>query len=277
MDLSLPKPVRASDLSGETLYGNDFDDEALRAWVADEERGFFELHHDQNANSAVADDHRAMNRAHGAWLRDCRYPVTLMLGCADGTDFLGLGIDTERIIAIEPARDWWRDRIGSVPAEFCAPTLRGDIELPDASVDLVVCLGVLHHIANVEYVIAELARVLKPNGRMLVREPIVSMGDFRRPRPGLTLRERGIPRRLMRAFHQSAGLRIVAERPCSCQAIRFALRMVGVEAYAHPWGVRLDSMVGRLTAWLTPYWRDRPWKKLGPSSVMFFAEKTEPS
>ena len=74
-----------------------------------------------------------------------------------------------------------------------------------------ICLGVLHHVPTVGRVIGELARVLRPGGRMIVREPMVSMGDFRQPRPGLTARERGIPRALMRRFHQQAGLTILAE------------------------------------------------------------------
>jgi SAM-dependent methyltransferase len=266
-------PVRPSDLAGETLYGNDFDDAALRAWLADDERGYFDLHDRGEGAADVADDHRAMNEAHGALLRDRRYPVALLLGCADGSDFLGLGIEAERLIAIEPARDWWRDRIGDVPAEFRAPTVSGDIDLPDHSVDLVVCLGVLHHVANVEHVIAELARVLKPGGRMMVREPIISMGDFRAPRPGLTLHERGIPRRLMRAFHERAGLAVKIERPCSSQLVRLGMRKLGIDAYVHAWGVALDRFVSRATMPMTPYWRARPWHKLGPVSVLLVSEK----
>ena len=43
MSLPLPKAVRPSDLSGETLYGDDFDAAELRAWLADEEKGFYNL------------------------------------------------------------------------------------------------------------------------------------------------------------------------------------------------------------------------------------------
>ena len=78
-----------------------------------------------NPDLAVADDHRAMNRIHGAMLADRRYPVTLMLGCADGTDLIGLGIETDKVIAIEPAREWWRDAIGGIPAEYRAPATDG--------------------------------------------------------------------------------------------------------------------------------------------------------
>lgn len=265
--------ARLSDLSGETLYGNDFATEALRAWVADEERGFYNLRESEPSGKAVAEDHRAMNRAHGALLRNRRYPVVLTLGCADGTDFLGLGIEADRIIAIEPARDWWRDTIGATPAEFRAPTISGDIDLPDATVDLVVCLGVLHHIANVEHVLAELARVLRPGGQMIVREPMISMGDFRQPRPGLTARERGIPRPLMRDFMQRAGMTVRVEQPCSSQLVRQTLNAVGISAYTHPWAVSLDRVISRLTANLSPYWREHPWQKLGPGSLLLISDK----
>jgi SAM-dependent methyltransferase len=273
MTSTLPKAVRPSDLTGETLYGDDFDETELRAWLADEEKGFYNLVSDIDPGLAVADDHRAMNRFHGAMLADRRYPVTLMLGCADGTDLIGLGIETDRVIAIEPAREWWRDAIGGIPAEYRAPAPDGAIDLPDASVDLVVCLGVLHHVPNVGRVIGELARVLRPGGRMIVREPMVSMGDFRQPRPGLTARERGIPRALMRRFHQQAGLRILDERPCAMMVVYKGLLRLGIQPYTRPWAVRLDDFLGRLAAPFARYSRSRPWHKLAPSSLAVFSQK----
>ncbi len=273
MSFPLPKAVRPSDLSGETLYGDDFDAAELRAWLADEEKGFYDLVTGDDPGLAVAEDHKAMNRFHGAMLADRRYPVTLMLGCADGTDLIGMGIETDKVVAIEPAREWWRDSIGGVPAEYRAPTSDGSIELPDASVDLVICLGVLHHVPNVGRVIGELARVLRPGGRMIVREPMVSMGDFREPRPGLTARERGIPRALMRKFHQQEGLTILAERPCAMMVIYKGLLSLGVRPYAKPWAVRLDDLLSRLTAPFARYWRSRPWHKLAPSSLAVISQK----
>lgn len=53
--------------------------------------------------------------------------------------------------------------------------LVGDAEvlpLPDASVDAAVLRSVLVHVANVEVAVTELARVLRPGGRLSLREPL---------------------------------------------------------------------------------------------------------
>jgi ubiquinone/menaquinone biosynthesis C-methylase UbiE len=52
--------------------------------------------------------------------------------------------------------------------------LRADAtELPifDGSVDAVTCSGVLHHVVRPQRVVAEVARILRPGGRIVVREP----------------------------------------------------------------------------------------------------------
>lgn len=48
------------------------------------------------------------------------------------------------------------------------------LEFPDATFDLVVCNSVLHHLAEPQKVLAEIARLAKPNGAILLR-------DLRRP------------------------------------------------------------------------------------------------
>lgn len=108
---------------------------------------------------------------------------------------------------------------------------------------------------------------------MIVREPMISMGDFRQPRPGLTARERGIPRPLMRDFMQRAGMTVRVEQPCSSQLVRQTLNAVGISAYMHPWAVSLDRVISRLTANLSPYWRQHPWQKLGPGSLLLISDK----
>ncbi len=53
--------------------------------------------------------------------------------------------------------------------------LVGDAEvlpLPDASVDAAVLRSVLVHVSNVEVAVTELARVLRPRGRLSLREPL---------------------------------------------------------------------------------------------------------
>jgi ubiquinone/menaquinone biosynthesis C-methylase UbiE len=51
------------------------------------------------------------------------------------------------------------------------PSTDGALPFPDASFDLVTCLGVLHHIPKVSFALCELYRCLTPGGFALVREP----------------------------------------------------------------------------------------------------------
>lgn len=46
----------------------------------------------------------------------------------------------------------------------------GLINLPDSSIDVISCLMVLHHVKNLEDTLTEFYRILKPEGRILVRE-----------------------------------------------------------------------------------------------------------
>lgn len=73
------------------------------------------------------------------------------------------------------------------------PKIDGSLAFDDDSFDLITCFGTLHHIPNMSFVFKEIIRVLKPNGLLLMREPTCSLGDWNKPRKGLTKNERGIP------------------------------------------------------------------------------------
>ena len=268
--------IPADVISGRRLYGNDFTGQQLADWVEAESGGYFELASTEFADTLAQAGHEysALNRSDGAPLRGKSFPVVLVLGCADGSDVLALGVDIGRVIAIEPGREWWTDRLGTVPAEFRMPTVDGTIDLPGASVDLVVAFGVLHHIANVEFVLSELGRVLKPGGFLALREPIASMGDFSGPRRGLTRHERGIPVVLLRRFVAGAGLRITRQVYRMTPGLPELFYRLGKRSYTYGWLVKADQLISRVLAFNDRYWRDRTWKKLAPRSVSITAQKT---
>jgi SAM-dependent methyltransferase len=168
-------------LRGLRLHGADLDEAGLAAWFADEQEGYARiagpLGEDGGAGHA--------NRFHAyRFLGDRTFRCCLALGAASGREYAPLAGRVERFVAIEPGRRFWRPTIAGAPAEYRAPTPRGTIALPDASCDLAASFGVLHHIANVGEVLGELARVLEPGGVLILREPIVSLGDFSLPAPG---------------------------------------------------------------------------------------------
>lgn len=270
--VALPPPD-ADALSGRKLYGNDFDSGQLAAWYAAEEYGFYELYGEGHSYAQGPFPYRAWARADAMPLGGQRYECCLALGCADGREVAALGLDIDRVIAVEPAERFWGERLGAIPAEFRKPAIDGTLDLPDRSVDLALALHVLHHIANVGHVIAEMARVLKPGGVLLMREPVASMGDFTRPRPGMTRCERGIPVKLMRELIADAGLRLERLTYRSTPGLPELAMKLGIEPFNSRALVWIDEQLCRLTRFNDRYWRPSLWHKLAPRSVAYTARK----
>jgi SAM-dependent methyltransferase len=56
--------------------------------------------------------------------------------------------------------------------------LDGLVPLPDSSFDLILCIEVLEHVADVEHTTRELGRLLAPNGYLVVTTPCANVGSF---------------------------------------------------------------------------------------------------
>lgn len=268
--------IRQEHLEGSKLIGNDLAGPELEKWYAEEANGYYNLiagDQTKNGEFSFELDTKALNRFHGSYLPKTRFEHCVAIGCADGSDLLALGRIIEHVTAIEPSKEWWKNSHRDVPFNYKLPTLDGTIELPDESMDLAVALGALHHVATVEHVVGEMIRVLKPGGWMIIREPIMSMGDFRGPRPGLTRYERGIPFALMKRFIANAGGQIVHTVPSSFQAIKKAFKPFGIEAHNYDLLVRLDYVASRLFLFNARYWRPRLLDKIAPTSMLYVATK----
>lgn len=103
-------------------------------------------------------------------------PVILDVGCGQGRAFPALvkhlqparliGVDVDaRGLALAQAEGM---RCG-VPVEVMESDCAA-LRLPDASVDLALCHQTLHHVVRQEETLAEIFRVLKPGGRLLLAE-----------------------------------------------------------------------------------------------------------
>lgn len=267
--------LRANDLPEELLglrlYGEGMDDASLAAWFADERQGYADL-----AGEPLENGMDAANRLHAFHHLGARdFACCLALGAANGREYAGLAGRVARFVAIEPARSLWRDSIAGAPADYREPALRGAIDLPDGACDLAGSFGVLHHIPNVSEVLRELARVLAPGGVLMIREPITSLGDFRRPRPGLTRNERGIPPVLMEKMLADAGFAVRARSHVAFPGTREIPWRLGMATpWERAWLVRLDALLSRLTAWNARYWRPRLIDKLAPRMAYWIAERT---
>ena len=270
----LPQPTQA-ERGGEAVYGDGFSAEEIATWFRNEEQGFFKLYNDlyKPDEDNVPFEYLAADTFHFYdKLGDRRFDACLALGCADGQDVSALANRVNRFIAIEPAKQWWQDSIGGKPADYRMPKPDGGIDLPDASVDLATSYGVLHHIPNVSLLVSEMARVLKPGGVMLVREPIVSMGDFTQPRVGLTAHERGIPHRQFERMFAANGLTVRHRAFTRTNVFYTILSRLGVNVNTRP-VIRADAIISRLLSFNLRYWRRNALDKLGPSGVAYILEK----
>ena len=120
----------------------------------------------------------------------------------------------EHLTVVDPSQAFVCDRVHGIPATYVKPAADGTLPFGDGAFDLITCLGVLHHIPNVSRVLSELYRCLACGGYALLREPVISMGDWRLPRRGLTRRERGIPLPLFRRLLRETGFELASERLC---------------------------------------------------------------
>jgi SAM-dependent methyltransferase len=270
--VALPPPD-ADVFAGRKLYGNDFAQAELETWYKAEEYGFYDLYGESSSYDGDVHTHRVLTRTDASPLRGGRYETCLALGCANGSEISALELDIGKVIAIEPAERFWGTSVAGVPAEFRKPAIDGAIALPDNSVDLAVALHVLHHIANVGFLVAEMARVLKPGGRLLIREPIASMGDFRIPRPGLTQCERGIPVRLMRGFIAGAGLTVKQVTYRSTPGLPELAMKLGINPFNSRALVWIDQQISRVSRFNDRYWRPALWQKLAPRHAAYIARK----
>jgi SAM-dependent methyltransferase len=266
--LRFPNP---SELRGEHLYGDDFTAEEIRAWYEDEQEAYADLMSSYGEGYRYA--YHAANARHGfLFLPPMRFAHALGIGSAYGHEFAPIQDRLARVTIIESSVVLRQSAL-RLPVEYIPPSPSGKLPLDSSSVDLVLCLGVLHHIANVSTVIAEIARVLETGGYALMREPTVSMGDWTQPRRGLTPHERGIPLHLLRRFTEDAGMRIERiTRFASPLAPRIA-RFTRLDVFASPTLTRFDELSCRLLAWNTTYHATRLHQRVRPTSAYLVAVK----
>lgn len=259
-------------LNGKRLYGDEFSAAEIDRWFQEEKQGYFDL---ADGSGAYDYAYHALNRAHGfRYLGDGRFGRCLALGCARGDELLPIASRIGEVVALEPAEQWWSGHIGGSPTRYLKPVPSGQIALEDDSVDLITCFGVLHHIPNVTAVIGELARVARPGAIFLLREPMHSMGDWRKPRKGLTKNERGLPEKWMERTLASAGFTVERKARCIFSPLATVAKKTGISApLNHAPVVALDRLASWLTGGNRHYWRDRPWKKIAPSSIFWVLKR----
>jgi SAM-dependent methyltransferase len=270
-------PLQEEDISaflaGRSLYGDDFDLDHIRQWYDDEKEGYADLGAKDRPHYSYS--YHECNRWYGfRHLPKRRWRHVLGVGSAYGDEFLPIIDSIDRLTIVEPSDQFVGDQVHGVPATYAKPEVSGNLLFDDGTFDLVVCLRSLHHVPNVSHVVSEMCRCLTPGGCAVLCEPIVSMGDWRKPRGKLTRHERGIPLRLFVEALTRAGFRIERQNLCNHSVVRLFWSSVLHRApYNCHSAVLLDDLLSRLTGFHLTYHRTRVAQKLKPSSVFLVASK----
>lgn len=256
-------------LSGAKLYGDDFHIDDLKRWYDEETEAYAEL---VNADHTYV--YKALDEFCGYRHTNLSAPSSALgMGSAFGDELMPVIGMLSEIIILEPSK-WLADHSRIDNATYLAPNVTGQIDFPTDTFDLITCLGVLHHIPNVSCVIGELYRCLRPGGYMLLREPIVSQGDWTKARSGLTKNERGIPLAILDRMLESTGFEVVARNLWDFSPLSRLFKLLGAETYNSYLIVLIDRAMSRLFAFNHRYHRVRIWHKFGPSAVYYVLTKT---
>lgn len=259
--------------NGENLYGNDFDLEEINRWYEQEAEGYAELGAKNEQEYKYI--YHNINKLHGyQHLKLGDKLDVLSIGGAYGDELLPIIDKIRSITILEPSAQLRRTELKGIPIRYLKPEASGKMLLPDASFDLVTCFSVLHHIPNVSFVVGEIGRVLRGSGQFVLREPTVSMGDWRKSRPGLTVNERGIPRELMRRFINEAGLEIGKEVPCIVKPFDLLFNKVTREsAINSSFYLSLDRVFAKGMSVFAKYHATYVWEKVRPVYCFYIATK----
>jgi SAM-dependent methyltransferase len=258
--------------SGARLYGEDLTHDEMRAWYADESEAYAGLI--AKRRRPYQYPYHALNHLHGfRHLPERIFHHVLGLGSAYGLEFAPLRERISKLTIVDPSHEFHSDVVLGIPVEYTSPSLLGDLPFPSGQFDLVVGLGVLHHIPNVSYVVKELSRCLKCKGYALIREPIVSMGNWRDTRPGLTKHERGIPQKLLEQYFEDAGMTIVTKSYCVFPGVTRLWRLFGGYAYNNPIASRFDSWLASIFAWNYRYHATTMISKIRPTAKYYVLTK----
>jgi len=259
-------------LDGTRLYGDDFSAPQIAEWYADEEEGYANLGARDTGNYQYG--YHAWNIYHAyRYLRGREFQHALGFGSAYGDELLPIISQIRRLTIVDSSDAFVRDRVHGIPVTYVKPSPDGRLPMADGSFDLITCLGVLHHIPNVSFVVSELARTLRPGGQLVMREPIVSMGDWRRVRPGLTARERGIPLAILQRIVHDSGLLIERQALCDFPLTRRVLSVFWTHVYNSSVASRVDAVISAAFAWNVNYHPRTAWQRLRPTSTFLILKK----
>ncbi|TAH25262.1 MAG: class I SAM-dependent methyltransferase [Cytophagales bacterium] len=260
---------------GVKLYGNDFSLDEIKNWYEEETEGYADL--GSKDKKSYSYGYHMVNDIHGFnKLKNQSFENVLGFGSAWGYEFEPIIDKIKRITIIEPSDNLVNNKIGNLSPYYVKPVINGILTFDDNTFDLITCFGTLHHIPNVSVVLSELIRVLKPNGYLLLREPIISMGDWRKPRMGLTRNERGIPVSFFENEFAKYSLGVVSKGYCFTMT-SLLQRNIGFlfnkPIYSYKTYVLLDKYISRLLKHNVKYHATKKINRISPQSIFYVLKK----
>ena len=263
-------------LSGRKLYGDDFSPEDIKQWFLLESEGYADK--GNKDLSTYSYEYHTINRIHGLRYvdKELRFDHVLGFGSAWGYEFEPLIHRIEKLTIIEPSEHMRSEQIGTLHPVYVKPQMDGLLGFPDNSFDLATSLGVLHHIPNVTLVLKEIIRVLKPGGILLLREPIISMGDWNQPRHGLTSNERGIPLSHFEKIFRTQNVEVIARNHCFTMTYQFHKIFKGFlkkPVFSYGWYIRADRLLSSLLKGNVRYHAVKKRHRIAPSNIFFVIRK----
>lgn len=261
--------------SGVQLYGDDFSMEDISSWYEDEKDGYYGLIDEDSPDGEYLYD--LINEEYAfKYLKKRKFENTLGFGAALGKEFIPINNQLDTIYIIEASEEFHKSTIDKIKPIYKMPSVSGAIDFPDNSFDLITCFGVLHHIPNVTFVLSELYRVLKSDGILLLREPIISMGDWRTQRAGLTKRERGIPKKILDKTINDLGFTTL-RRSYLFTATAFLRRKLEKylkkSLYQYKSYIKFDRFISKILAFNTKYHASKMIQRISPQDVFYILSK----
>jgi SAM-dependent methyltransferase len=263
----------SSYLSAERLYGDDFTIEEIQQWFVDEAEGYANLGAKEKDRYHYV--YHQLNLYHAfRFIHKMHFDEALGIGSAYGDEFKPIAPNINKITILDPSDAFSEvSDIFGTPSKYSKPTPNGDMLFENNQFGLVTSLGVMHHIPNVSHVMGECYRCLHSGGIMLLREPIISMGDWSKPRTGLTKRERGIPLKILDNIVLNTGFKIKHRSLCIFPIIPKLSSKIGIAAYNSSILTIADALFSKAFSWNIKYHRIKFYEKLAPAAAFYVLEK----
>ena len=228
-------------LLGEKLYGDDFTIDQIQQWYVYEKEAYANLGA-KNRSDYIYAYHKLNIYLGYKHLPMGKFTNVLSFGGAYGDELLPIIDRIGNITILEPSDMFKTNNLNGVKLNYIKPSIEGDIPFENNFFDLTTSFGVLHHIPNVTHVLREIYRSTKKGGYCLIREPIISMGDWTTSRSGLTKNERGIPLKIFYRMIMDIGFRVKKGTLCGFPLIRNISNLSKRSVYNISFFVFLDKI-----------------------------------